>query len=113
VSVVVSGYSCPFLGISIPLLVTLIVLLLAGCLIALLVIIKAQRRRITTGSSGLVGETGYAINTLNPRGMVFVHGEYWRAQSSQGVIKKGEEIEVVDVERFRLKVIRTKSEGGA
>ena len=104
----------PYMGISVRLLVTVVIALIAFFVFALTLALKAQRRRITTGMKGLIGEIGSAIGNLNPKGMVFVRGEYWNAQSCEGVIKKGEEIEVVDVERLRLKVKKQKpEEGGA
>ena len=104
----------PYIRISIPSLITAAAALTAFFVFALSFALKAQRRRITTGMKALVGEIGLAATNLNPKGRVFVHGEYWNAQSREGVIKKGEEIEVVDVERLRLKVKRKKpEEGGA
>jgi len=102
----------PYIRISIPSLITAAATLTAFFVFALSFALKAQRRRITTGMKGLIGEIGSAIGNLNPKGMVFVRGEYWKAQSCKGVIKKGEEIEVVDVERLRLKVKRKNPEKG-
>jgi membrane-bound serine protease (ClpP class) len=93
-------------------LITVVVAVIAFFVFALTFALKAQRRRITTGMKGLIGETGSATTHLNPKGRVFVRGEYWNALSCEGMIKKGEEIEVVDVERLRLKVKRKKSEEG-
>lgn len=104
----------PYIRILIPSLITAAAALTAFFIFALTFALKAQRRRITTGMKGLIEEIGSATTDLSPKGRVFVHGEYWNAQSCEGVIKKGEEIEVVDVERLRLKVKRKKpEEGGA
>jgi len=109
-----SGSYSSYMRISIRLLITVVVALIAFFVFVLPVVLKAQRRRITTGMKGLIGEIGFAITNLNPKGMVFVRGEYWNAQSCEGVINKGGEIEVVDGERLRLKVKRKKpEEGGA
>ena len=40
--------------------------------------LRAQRRRVTTGAEGLVGEIGEAVTALAPRGQVRVHGEIWK-----------------------------------
>ena len=104
----------PSVRISIRSLITAAAAIAAFFVFALSFALKAQRRRITTGMKSLVGEIGSAATNLNHKGRVFVHGEYWNAQSCEGVIKKGEEIEVVDVEKLRLKVKRKKpEEGGA
>jgi membrane-bound serine protease (ClpP class) len=47
--------------------------------------LKARRNKVTTGSQGMIGETGVAQTALSPQGKVFVHGELWDAQSSAAV----------------------------
>src|SRR5581483_8337183 len=46
---------------------------------------RAQRGRPVTGSEGLVGEVGVALDDLSPAGMVRVHGEIWRAESDEPI----------------------------
>ncbi len=70
--------------------------------------LKAQGRKPTTGSQGLLGEEGSAIGDLNPAGQVRVHGEIWSAASSGGEIRGGERIIVENVENLRL-IVRKKS----
>jgi len=65
---------------------------------------KAHRSKIQIGYEELVGMEGEAITDLNPRGRVFIHGEYWEAESTSGEIKSGEEVVVESVEKFLLKV---------
>ncbi len=66
--------------------------------------IKAQQRKPATGEEGLVGKTGIVTETLNPEGMVKVHGELWRAVSTSGKINKGSLIKVVNIENLTLYV---------
>ena len=47
---------------------------------------RAQRRKTTTGSEGLVGERGKAVTALAPHGKVSVHGEYWEAESGEAIV---------------------------
>ncbi|MCX7832049.1 MAG: nodulation protein NfeD [Actinobacteria bacterium] len=68
--------------------------------------IKAQRRRVVTGKEGMRGLKGKAYSDLKPDGRVFVRGEIWKAESVDGNIEKGEEIEVVEVEGLKLIVRR-------
>ena len=68
--------------------------------------LKAQRLKPTTGVSALIHETGTANETLNPGGMVMVHGELWQAESLSGEINKGEKIRVKDMQGFKLFVER-------
>jgi len=69
--------------------------------------VRAHKRKVTTGKSGLVGEMGVARTNLEPEGDVFVQGEIWKAQADQP-IKKGEKIVVTGMEGFTLKVTRKK-----
>jgi membrane-bound serine protease (ClpP class) len=66
---------------------------------------RAQRRRPVTGLEGLVGERGTALTDLEPGGRVFVHGEYWEAESSER-IERGAAVVVERVDGMRLKVHR-------
>jgi membrane-bound serine protease (ClpP class) len=66
--------------------------------------IKAQRRKPTTGTEGLTGETGDVIETLKPAGVVRVHGEIWTAESLSGTIQKGNRIRVVRINGLKLLV---------
>lgn len=63
----------------------------------------AQRARTTTGSEGLVGETGEARTDLDPDGTVFLHGEIWSATAA-GAIAKGDRVRVVRVDGLRVTV---------
>jgi membrane-bound serine protease (ClpP class) len=66
-------------------------------------VVKSQFRRSITGSAGLVGERGTAYTDLNPEGRIFVHGEYWQAESDR-LVRQGEPVEVVEVMGLKLKV---------
>ena len=83
------------LGVSVPLgVITVFLMNLA---------IRARRNKVTTGSQGLIGETGIAQTELSPVGTVFVHGELWRARSRQPVAN-GEQVRVTDVNGLQLDV---------
>ncbi len=69
--------------------------------------IKAQRRKPTTGLEGLINETGVTITELRPEGSVKVHGEIWKAESSEGTIPAGNKIIVTGISNLKLKVKRT------
>ncbi len=64
---------------------------------------RAQRRRPVTGREGLVGERGTALTDIAPAGRVFVHGEYWEAESSER-IERGASVVVDQVDGLRLRV---------
>ena len=66
-------------------------------------VIRAHGQRVDTGIGGLVGETGIARTPLNPKGKIFVHGEYWDAVSSIAV-SEGTRVRVLSVDGLRLTV---------
>jgi membrane-bound serine protease (ClpP class) len=66
--------------------------------------VSAQKRKVSTGIEGLVGETGEAVSDLIPSGNVFVQGELWRAESKSGIIAKGQKVKVLAVNGLRIDV---------
>jgi len=69
--------------------------------------LKAQRRKPTTGSAGIVAEEGVAKTNLSPEGRVKVHGEIWSATALSGeTIKKGDAVVVVKSAGLKLVVKR-------
>ena len=94
--------------VSLPLIISL-----AGCSAAFFAFaigsaIKIRLRPATTGQEGLIGLKGKVHKGLAPEGLVFVHGEFWRAKSVEGSIAKGKGVEVIGIEGNLLKVKRTK-----
>ena len=66
-------------------------------------VIRARRRKVVTGSAGMVGEIGKAYTDLDPEGRVFIHGEYWDAVADRKV-PAGTRVRVVEVNGLQLKV---------
>jgi len=64
---------------------------------------KAYQLRTATGMEGLLGEVGVVKETLNPEGLVLVHGETWNAESDI-TISDGEKVIVEAVEGLKIKV---------
>ncbi|EFK07926.1 nodulation efficiency protein D [delta proteobacterium NaphS2] len=64
---------------------------------------RALRRKPTGGSEGIVGEVGEVREAIDPEGLVFVHGEYWRAFSKER-IEPGEKVEVTGINGLLLNV---------
>jgi len=88
-------------GVLIPTVITisLFFILVAG------IVFRSHLRRSITGAAGMVGERGVAFTPLNPEGQVFVHGEYWHAESQEPVAA-GEPVEVLQVVELKLLVRR-------
>jgi membrane-bound serine protease (ClpP class) len=92
--------------------ITLVVILFSAIFLFFIgAIIRAHRRRPTTGKEGLIGKTATAQTTLDPTGMVLVEGELWTATSEKGKIEVGEEVTVTKVEGLKLTVTK-KQQGG-
>jgi len=72
-------------------------------------VVRAHRARPYTGAESLVGEEGEAVTDIDPKGQVFVHGEYWRAKSASP-IEKGEEIRVLGSKGLLL-IVEEKTKG--
>ncbi len=69
-------------------------------------LLKAQRSRVSVGFDGLLGEVGVASTSIEKDGKIFIHGEYWDAESDE-TIGKGDKVKVIEVkDNFRLKVKR-------
>lgn len=97
-----------FIAISESVIITTVSLTIIFFLFVIGFGLKAQRRKPTTGSAGIIGEVGVTSTALNPNGKVKVHGEIWNAVTVSGKITKGERVKVVSIESFTLKVDKTK-----
>jgi membrane-bound serine protease (ClpP class) len=64
--------------------------------------IKIQWKKPVTGREGLLGKVGIAKTDLTPEGTIFVHGERWQASTEGEKIKKGEEVEVLEIKGLNL-----------
>ncbi len=68
--------------------------------------IKAQKRKPITGTQGLLKTIGEALTDLNPTGEVRIHGEIWKAESSEGKIEATSPVEVIEIKNLKLIVKR-------
>lgn len=64
---------------------------------------RAYRAKPKGGTDGLLGEIGLVKERIDPEGLIFVHGEYWRATAGER-IEPGEKVEVGGVDGLILKV---------
>jgi len=82
--------------------IILLGIIVVAVVLVVVMIVKAQIKRPTTGLVGMIGEVGIVVNELNPDGKVRIHGrEIWNAINlfPGGVIKAGEKVEVVKIEK--------------
>ena len=76
-------------------------------------VVRVHRRRVAVGREDLVGKTAIVKTALQPRGTVFVQGEYWTALSEEGRVEFDEKVVIDRVESLRLYVSRSKKESGS
>ncbi|MFO8162903.1 MAG: NfeD family protein [Thermodesulfobacteriota bacterium] len=62
---------------------------------------RAYKGKPTSGMEGLIGETGVVEDIINPVGLIFAHGEYWKASSSE-VIEQGEKVRIIGSKGLEL-----------
>ena len=67
--------------------------------------VRAWRRPAVSGVEGLQGEIGEVRTRLGPQGKVWVHGEYWTAQSDEE-IEVGQKVQIIAVDHMILRVRR-------
>ncbi len=70
--------------------------------------VQARLRRAVTGREALIGARAVARTDLDPTGSVFLRGEWWNAIAEGEGVRKGEEVEVIGVDGFQLKVKKEK-----
>jgi membrane-bound serine protease (ClpP class) len=90
-------------GVSLRLMAPTIVLIGGFFVIVSTLAFRAYRAKPQSGMEGLIGEVGIVQKPIDPEGLVFVHGEYWRATSSEK-LEPGEMVAVEEVTGLLLKV---------
>lgn len=98
-----------YMKVSLQVILPIVVVSSGFFLFALTQVIRAQRRKPTTGREGLIGSVGLARTDLKPEGTVEVMGELWRAVSEEPV-EAGESVEIVGVEGLTLRVKKKKED---
>jgi membrane-bound serine protease (ClpP class) len=80
----------------------------AGTLLAVVAtkVVEARHRPVAIGSGvqDMIGRTAVARTTLQPRGQVYLHGELWQAETTDGDIAPGREVVVEGVDGLTLRV---------
>ncbi len=96
------------LHVSMDMVITTIVGLLAVVALLAWIVARAQLRKVVTGIESLKDKRGVAKTALAPRGTVLVEGELWQAESVSGDIPAGAEIDVTAVDGFKMRVRQVK-----
>jgi membrane-bound serine protease (ClpP class) len=61
-------------------------------------IMQVRRAPVVTGESELIGQVGVVRQALDPEGVVFVHGELWRARTNGAAVAPGETVRIDGLE---------------
>jgi len=93
----------PYMNISLSVIIPMVATIAAFFIFAIWLALRAQGRKVATGAEGMVEEVGTASTDISESGTVYIHGEYWNAQSEKP-ITKGDRIRVVGVDGLVLKV---------
>ena len=92
--------------ISLPIIIFLVLLFVVAVLAMHRLVIPALHKKVATGSEGMIGLKGKVIEPLVPEGVIRVSGEYWKARSDDENIAVGEQVEILGLDGFTLKVKR-------
>jgi membrane-bound serine protease (ClpP class) len=95
----------PFLRVSWKVIVPVVLVSSAFFVLAVTMAVRIHRRKATTGTEGMVGELGVATTDIDREGRANVRGEIWTVWSDEP-IGKGDRIEVLEMDRMRVKVRR-------
>lgn len=94
----------PYMQISTVLIIVVVAATSAFFLFAIGFALKAQKRKVSTGSEGLVDQIATVTRDFEQgKGLVLLHGETWRAISNDS-LKKGDQVKVVSIENLTVQV---------
>jgi len=101
-----------FLGVQIPLSITIFIVLLIAAFVFIIHIkvIPSFRWKQVTGREGMIGLQGRVVQPLTPVGAIYVKGENWKAESIGDYIEVDENVEVVGIEGLTLRVVRLRED---
>ncbi len=92
-------------GMAIPVGTIVMISFSVALLVILLLrlVVKAHLKQVISGEEGMIGMTGFAVQSFEKKGKVFVNGEYWNAVSATPV-EKNQEVEVIEVKNMLLHI---------
>ncbi|MFC1945642.1 NfeD family protein [Chloroflexota bacterium] len=93
-------------NITLQLWLAVVLVILLGVVIFVMhrAVMPTFRKKQVTGVEAMVGLTGTVAQALEPKGVVQLEGEYWRARAAEGSIEEGETVEVLVVEGLTIVV---------
>ena len=91
------------LGLNLLMAVPFIIVVGGFFIVIAILAYRSQVSRPMGGTDSMIKETGIVKKTIDKEGLVFVHGEYWRAISDE-IIEVEEKVKVIGMEGLILKV---------
>lgn len=97
-----------FLDVEISVLGIIVIGIVLGAFVFIVhrAVVPSLRRKKVTGAEAMVGLTGEVTQSLGPKGVIKIKGEYWKARSVEGEIGVGEDVEVLGIKGLDLEVRR-------
>jgi membrane-bound serine protease (ClpP class) len=89
--------------VAIPVIVTVTVISSAFFLVALRLVIAAQRKPVVSGREEMLGSIGEVIEDFDQNGRIHIHGETWQAQTASP-LKRGDKVMVTAIDGLILHV---------
>ena len=93
-SLILVDSPAPYLQISRSVIAATVLVCTSVISLVLFFVVRVQKTGFISGLEGMIGERGLAVTALDPRGRVYVHGEYWDAHAEE-TIAAGSEIVIV------------------
>lgn len=93
-SLILVDTPAPYLQISRSVIAATVLVCASVISLVLFFVVRVQKTDFISGLEGMIGERGQAVTALDPRGRVYVHGEYWDAHAEE-TIAAGSEIVIV------------------
>jgi membrane-bound ClpP family serine protease len=77
--------------------IIIVLAIVALIVVAVVISVKAHKKRIGSGKEAFVGRTGSAVTDINPTGRFYVYGEYWNAHARGEPLKAGDKGRIVEI----------------
>ncbi len=84
--------------VSLPAVLAIAATLTATMAVVAFKIVQVRGAPVVTGKSELIGQVGVVRQALDPEGLVFVHGELWRARTEGDPLPPGTTVQVNGIE---------------
>ena len=84
--------------VSLPAVLAIAATMTAAMAVVAFKIVQVRRAPVVTGTSELLGQVGVVRETLDPQGIVFVHGELWQARTDGDPLPPGTPVRVEQID---------------